>query len=308
MSSTGGSTKGGRGKPSASKSTSRSQKAGLQFPVGRIARFLKAGKYAEHVDAGAPVYLSAVLEYLAAELALQLPLGARAYVCRARKFQNPVVGIIPARFASSRFEGKPLVYILGKPMIQVLVVQERAPSFPWFNVSMNPLPLKWLREQIGLVSQEPALFDTTIAGNILLGKEDADMEQHIDSHDNNPEANKEKVSSKACNFESLVINKEKEGGLAALVDVHCRKMNGKIGQGTPEWLKKTFANITKSERNGPVFHFFMDLGDAVTYVKHLNIPSGVVGACRLDLAYEHFKVQELLLKMEYAHATDMVLQ
>jgi len=28
----------------------------------------------------------------------------------------------------------------------------------------------------------------------------------------------------------------------------------------------------------------------VSYVKKLNIPSGVVGACRLDLAYEHFKV------------------
>ncbi|EXC34660.1 Histone H2AX [Morus notabilis] len=66
--STAGSTKGGRGKPKASKSVSRSQKAGLQFPVGRIARFLKAGKYAERVGAGAPVYLSAVLEYLAAEV------------------------------------------------------------------------------------------------------------------------------------------------------------------------------------------------------------------------------------------------
>lgn len=50
-----------------------------------------------------------------------------------------------------------------------------------------------------------------------------------------------------------------------------------------------FAAITKSERNGPVFRFFIDLGDAVSYVKKLNIPSGVVGACRLDLAYEHFK-------------------
>ncbi|CAL5357557.1 unnamed protein product [Camellia sinensis] len=67
MSST-GTTKGGRGKPKSSKSVSRSQKAGLQFPVGRIARFLKAGKYAERVGAGAPVYLSAVLEYLAAEV------------------------------------------------------------------------------------------------------------------------------------------------------------------------------------------------------------------------------------------------
>lgn len=63
-----GATPGGRGKSKASKSISRSAKAGLQFPVGRIARFLKAGKYAERVGAGAPVYLAAVLEYLAAEV------------------------------------------------------------------------------------------------------------------------------------------------------------------------------------------------------------------------------------------------
>jgi histone H2A len=57
----------GKGK-SAKKPTSRSAKAGLQFPVGRIARFLKKGRYAERVGAGAPVYLAAVLEYLAAEV------------------------------------------------------------------------------------------------------------------------------------------------------------------------------------------------------------------------------------------------
>ena len=68
MSSTGGSTKGGRGKQKASKFVSRSQRAGLQFPVGRVARFLKARKYAKRVNAGAPVYLSALLEYLAAEV------------------------------------------------------------------------------------------------------------------------------------------------------------------------------------------------------------------------------------------------
>lgn len=62
-----------------------------------------------------------------------------------------------------------------------------------------------------------------------------------------------------------------------------------ISKRTPEWLKKMFSTITKSERNGPIFRFFTDLGDAVTYVKRLNIPSAVVGACRLDLAYEHFK-------------------
>lgn len=66
----------GRGKTLGSgaskKATSRSSKAGLQFPVGRIARFLKAGKYAERVGAGAPVYLAAVLEYLAAEVSISL--------------------------------------------------------------------------------------------------------------------------------------------------------------------------------------------------------------------------------------------
>ncbi|EXC18116.1 3-deoxy-manno-octulosonate cytidylyltransferase [Morus notabilis] len=34
------------------------------------------------------------------------------------RFRRQVLGIIPARFASSRFPGKPLVPILGKPMIQ----------------------------------------------------------------------------------------------------------------------------------------------------------------------------------------------
>ena len=58
--------KGGRG--AGGKSTSRSAKAGLQFPVGRIGRFLKKGKYATRVGAGAPVYLAAILEYLTAEI------------------------------------------------------------------------------------------------------------------------------------------------------------------------------------------------------------------------------------------------
>ena len=59
---------GGRGKASGKKAVSRSSTAGLQFPVGRIARYLKKGKYAERVGAGAPVYLAAVMEYLAAEV------------------------------------------------------------------------------------------------------------------------------------------------------------------------------------------------------------------------------------------------
>ncbi|XP_002994483.2 ABC transporter B family member 19 [Selaginella moellendorffii] len=39
------------------------------------------------------------------------------------------------------------------------------------------LQLKWLLSQIGLVNQEPALFATTIAQNVLYGKDDANMEE-----------------------------------------------------------------------------------------------------------------------------------
>ena len=64
-----GKGKGGRGKRRAGgKSTTKSVKAGLQFPVGRIGRYLKKGKYATRLGAGAPVYLCAVLEYLCAEI------------------------------------------------------------------------------------------------------------------------------------------------------------------------------------------------------------------------------------------------
>merc|ERR1711981_556610 len=57
-----------KGKAKTTKSTSRSARAGLNFPVGRIARFLRKGRYASRVGAGAPVYLAAVLEYLTAEV------------------------------------------------------------------------------------------------------------------------------------------------------------------------------------------------------------------------------------------------
>ena len=58
----------GKGKASGTKAKSRSSRAGLQFPVGRIHRLLRKGNYAERVGAGAPVYLAAVLEYLSAEI------------------------------------------------------------------------------------------------------------------------------------------------------------------------------------------------------------------------------------------------
>ena len=44
-------------------------------------------------------------------------------------------------------------------------------------MNIKELNLKWLRSHIGVVSQEPVLFDTTIAENIRYGKEDATMEE-----------------------------------------------------------------------------------------------------------------------------------
>ncbi|XP_049300583.1 uncharacterized protein LOC125774427 [Anopheles funestus] len=58
----------GKGGKVKGKAKSRSNRAGLQFPVGRIHRLLRKGNYAERVGAGAPVYLAAVMEYLAAEV------------------------------------------------------------------------------------------------------------------------------------------------------------------------------------------------------------------------------------------------
>ena len=58
----------GKGGKTKSKSKSRSSRAGLQFPVGRVHRLLRKGNYGQRVGAGAPVYLAAVMEYLAAEI------------------------------------------------------------------------------------------------------------------------------------------------------------------------------------------------------------------------------------------------
>jgi len=42
-----------------------------------------------------------------------------------------------------------------------------------YGYNIKSLQLKWLRQQIRLVSQEPALFATSIKENMLLGREDA---------------------------------------------------------------------------------------------------------------------------------------
>ncbi|KAH9290059.1 hypothetical protein KI387_034176, partial [Taxus chinensis] len=59
--------KGGRKGGAKKKGISKSVKSGLQFPVSRLGRYLKKGRYAKRVGVGAPIYLAAVMEYLAAE-------------------------------------------------------------------------------------------------------------------------------------------------------------------------------------------------------------------------------------------------
>jgi histone H2A len=59
----GKSTSGGKASADG-KTQSRSSRAGLQFPVGRVHRLLKKGNYAQRVGAGAPGESSDLFETL----------------------------------------------------------------------------------------------------------------------------------------------------------------------------------------------------------------------------------------------------
>merc|ERR1712025_701557 len=48
--------------------TTRSARAGLTFPVGRMQRYLREGAYCPRIAGGASIFMAAVLEYLVAEL------------------------------------------------------------------------------------------------------------------------------------------------------------------------------------------------------------------------------------------------
>lgn len=47
------------------------------------------------------------------------------------------------------------------------------------NIDIKDLNLNWLRSQLGVVNQEPILFDTTIIENIRYGREDTTEEEII---------------------------------------------------------------------------------------------------------------------------------
>ncbi|KAJ4707552.1 ABC transporter family protein [Melia azedarach] len=70
--------------------------------------------------------------------------------------------------------------------------------------------VKWLRSQMGLVRQEPALFATTIKANILFGKEDASMEEIIQAA--KASNARDFILTEAGSHDKL-IQDEDEGGL-----------------------------------------------------------------------------------------------
>ncbi|XP_024523774.1 ABC transporter B family member 19 [Selaginella moellendorffii] len=80
----------------------------------------------------------------------------------------------------SRPDARVLHDLSGKSTIISLIERFYDPSSGEIlldGYNTKSLQLKWLRSQIGLVNQEPALFATTIAQNILYGKDDANMEE-----------------------------------------------------------------------------------------------------------------------------------
>ena len=77
-----------KSKVAAKKGGSRSKKAGLIFPIGRVGSLLRRGQYARRVGASSAVYLAAVLEYLTAEL-LELTVKAAAQQKNKSKRLSP---------------------------------------------------------------------------------------------------------------------------------------------------------------------------------------------------------------------------
>merc|ERR1739848_688787 len=87
------------------KPTSRASRAGLHFPVGRISRYLRRGRLGLRVGSGAPVFLAALLEYLAAEV---LELSGNA------AHDNKKLRIIPRHIQLAIRHDDELAKLLGK--------------------------------------------------------------------------------------------------------------------------------------------------------------------------------------------------
>ena len=55
-------------KTAAKKNITKSARCDIVFPVGRMNRYIKEGRYATSVGVGAGIFMAAVLEYLTCEI------------------------------------------------------------------------------------------------------------------------------------------------------------------------------------------------------------------------------------------------
>lgn len=78
------------------KSGSKSAKAGLIFPAGRVGSLLRRGQYARRIGATGGLYLAAVLEYLTAEL-LELTVKAATQSSKKPRRLNPRIMTLAVR-------------------------------------------------------------------------------------------------------------------------------------------------------------------------------------------------------------------
>ena len=60
--------KSGRKSATKSKSITQSKRADTLFPVGRLNRLMKQGRYSDRLSSSAGVFMAGVLEYLCAEI------------------------------------------------------------------------------------------------------------------------------------------------------------------------------------------------------------------------------------------------
>ncbi|KAK5786452.1 probable histone H2A.5 [Gossypium arboreum] len=121
-------TAGGRRGGDRKKAVSKSVKARLQFPVGQIARYLKKGRYAQRYGGGAPIYLAAVLEYLAAEV---LELAGNAARDNKKNRINPQHVLLAVRNdeeLGKLFQGVTIASGGVLPNINVVLLPKKASS------------------------------------------------------------------------------------------------------------------------------------------------------------------------------------
>ena len=174
------------------------------------------------------------------------------------------IGIIPARYGSSRFPGKPLVDISGKPMIQH--VFERA--------------MESSLDEIYVATDDQRIVDRVIAfdGNVLLTSPnhpsgtdrcgEASIKLHLDDHDiivniqgDEPFIQKEQIDALVALFDQPDVE------IATLV----KPFDNPLDAQNPNKVKVVFSNqhkalyFSRSPIPYPRDH------EEITYYKHLGI-------------------------------------